>query len=81
MKSRKTNHEALGNGEDRKLYPQLGGWKWQKLRALQRAGAEGQRKPSFLEEVPQGMVTSTSKDGEYEEGKRLGGVDELSFKS
>lgn len=81
MKSRKTNHEAHGNGEDRKLYTQLGGWKWQKLIALQRTDAEEQRKPRFLEEVPHWMVTSTSENGEYELDKRLCEVDELSFKS
>lgn len=44
--------KLLAFGEDRKLYTQLGGWKWQKLIALQRTNAEEQRKPRFLEEVP-----------------------------
>lgn len=63
MKSTKTNHEVLGNGEDRKLYIHLVGWISQKSKILQRTDAEDtQRKPRFLDQVPHWMVISTSEE-------------------
>ena len=44
MKFRKTYHEVLGNGEDRKLYIYLVGWNSQKLKILQRTDAEDHSK-------------------------------------